>query len=182
MPRSRITVAGVTHEVVADRGGVIDTVLAGRLEPGLADADHVGRGRRAGRDARLRGRTRCAIRRRVRHRRHRDGDGAPPAPAGRVELVRRRRARASAGARHGRAHGAPRARPAGRAGDLPLDRCVEHRADAHPIPPAAPLPARGDAAHRLGSDPRPVVPQRQGAQALEPAPCRRASSRRSSGC
>jgi hypothetical protein len=24
----------VTHEVVADRGGVIDTVLAGRLEPG----------------------------------------------------------------------------------------------------------------------------------------------------
>ena len=29
-----ITIAGVTHEVVADRGGVIDTVIAGRLEPG----------------------------------------------------------------------------------------------------------------------------------------------------
>lgn len=30
----RITIAGATHEVVADRGGVIDTVIAGRLEPG----------------------------------------------------------------------------------------------------------------------------------------------------
>jgi phosphatidate phosphatase APP1 len=30
----RITIGGVTHEVVADRGGVIDTVIAGRLEPG----------------------------------------------------------------------------------------------------------------------------------------------------
>ena len=30
----RITIAGVTHEVVADRGGVIDTVLSGRLAPG----------------------------------------------------------------------------------------------------------------------------------------------------
>jgi phosphatidate phosphatase APP1 len=29
-----ITISGVTHEVVSDRGGVIDTVLAGRLEPG----------------------------------------------------------------------------------------------------------------------------------------------------
>ncbi|WP_457098543.1 App1 family protein [Microbacterium sp. P5_E9] len=29
-----ITVAGVTHEVVADRGGVIDTVIPTRLEPG----------------------------------------------------------------------------------------------------------------------------------------------------
>jgi phosphatidate phosphatase APP1 len=29
-----ITIAGVTHEVVSDRGGVIDTVLEGRLEPG----------------------------------------------------------------------------------------------------------------------------------------------------
>jgi phosphatidate phosphatase APP1 len=29
-----ITVAGVRHEVVADRGGVIDTVLPARLEPG----------------------------------------------------------------------------------------------------------------------------------------------------
>ena len=29
-----ITIAGVTHEVVADRGGVIDTVLPARLEPG----------------------------------------------------------------------------------------------------------------------------------------------------
>jgi len=30
----RITVAGIAHEVVADRGGVIDTVLTGSLEPG----------------------------------------------------------------------------------------------------------------------------------------------------
>ena len=30
----RITVGGVTHEVVADRGGVIDTVVPARLEPG----------------------------------------------------------------------------------------------------------------------------------------------------
>lgn len=30
----RITVQGVTHDVVADRGGVIDTVVPARLEPG----------------------------------------------------------------------------------------------------------------------------------------------------
>lgn len=29
-----VTIGGVTHEVVADRGGVIDTVLPARLEPG----------------------------------------------------------------------------------------------------------------------------------------------------
>jgi len=29
-----VTIAGVSHEVVADRGGVIDTVLPARLEPG----------------------------------------------------------------------------------------------------------------------------------------------------
>ncbi|HKT57232.1 MAG TPA: phosphatase domain-containing protein [Microbacterium sp.] len=29
-----VTVGGVTHEVVADRGGVVDTVLPARLEPG----------------------------------------------------------------------------------------------------------------------------------------------------
>ncbi|WP_243074926.1 App1 family protein [Microbacterium sp. SS28] len=29
-----VTIAGVTHEVVADRGGVIDTVLPAQLEPG----------------------------------------------------------------------------------------------------------------------------------------------------
>ena len=29
-----ITIGGITHEVVADRGGVIDTVLPARLEPG----------------------------------------------------------------------------------------------------------------------------------------------------
>ena len=57
----------------------------------------------------------------------------------------------------------------GRAGDLPLDRRLERRADADPVPAPPPVPARRDAAHRLGSDPRPLVPQRQGAQALEPA-------------
>lgn len=30
----RVTIGGVAHEVVADRGGVIDTVLPARLEPG----------------------------------------------------------------------------------------------------------------------------------------------------
>ncbi len=30
----RITIAGVTHDIVADRGGVIDTVLPAQLEPG----------------------------------------------------------------------------------------------------------------------------------------------------
>ncbi|MEU1970503.1 phosphatase domain-containing protein [Microbacterium sp. NPDC019599] len=29
-----VTIAGVTHEVVADRGGVVDTVLPARMEPG----------------------------------------------------------------------------------------------------------------------------------------------------
>ncbi|GAA5032245.1 App1 family protein [Microbacterium fluvii] len=29
-----VTIAGRTHEIVADRGGVVDTVLPGRLEPG----------------------------------------------------------------------------------------------------------------------------------------------------
>ena len=105
-----ITIAGVTHEVVADRGGVIDTVLAGPPRARLADPHDVGRRRRARRDPRLRRRTGCAIRRRLRHRRHRHGDHDPPPAAGGVELVRRRRARPSAGSRHGRAHGAAGAR------------------------------------------------------------------------
>ena len=46
----------------------------------------------------------------------------------------------------------------------------------HLFPPGA------DAAHRLGPDARPLVPQRQGPQALQPARGSRPSSRRSSGC
>ena len=66
-----------------------------------------------GRDPRVRRRAGRPVRRRVRHRRHRHGDRAPPPAARGVELVRRRRACTPARARHGRAHGAARARPPG---------------------------------------------------------------------
>ena len=52
--------------------------------------------------------------------------------------------------------------------------------DALPVPPS--LPRRTAAAHRLGPDPRPVVPQRAGAQAVDPRPAGRRSSRTSAGC
>ena len=106
----RITIGGVTHEVVADRGGVIDTDHPGSARAGLADADDVGRGRRAGRDARVHRRLRCAIRSRLGRRRHRDGDRSPPPAPGRLELLRRRRARPPARPGDGGAHGAARAR------------------------------------------------------------------------
>ena len=41
--RVEVTVGGVTHEVVADRGGYVDTVLESSLEPGWHDV-HVGLG------------------------------------------------------------------------------------------------------------------------------------------
>ena len=178
----RVTIAGVTHEVVADRGGVIDTVLAGRLEPGWQTLTMsveggepvetrvfvVGPGR--------------ALRRRVRRRRHRDGDRAAPPAAGRVELLRRRRARPPARARDGRADGAARARPPGRSRHLPVDRRLEHRAHAHPIPPPPSLPAGCDPPHRLGPDARPLVPQRQGRTSSRICAGSPPSSRTSSGC
>ena len=53
-----------------------------------------------------------------------------------------------------------RARAPGPPGDLPVDRRVERRPDAEPLPVAQPVPARRAAADRLGSDARPLVPQR----------------------
>ena len=43
---------------------------------------------------------------------------------------------------------------------LPVDRRLERRADARSVPRAQPVPARAAAADRLGSDARPLVPQR----------------------
>ena len=74
------------------------------------------------------------------------------------------------GAGHGGALRAAGHRPPGRPGVLPLDRRVERRADADPVPVPAPLPGRPAAAHRLGADGRPLVPQRPGAQAGHPGP------------
>ena len=85
-----ITIAGSVHEVIADRGGVIDTVLDADLEAGWQTFTMSVEGQ-----APIEGTTFIVgddveIRRGLRYRRHRNGHCAPPALHCRVELVRRR--------------------------------------------------------------------------------------------
>ena len=138
--------------------------------------------RRAGGGAGARPGPGHAFRRRLRHRRHRHGDGAAAAVARGLEHVRPRRARPHTRTRHGGAVRAAGDGAPGCAGLLPVDRSVERRADADPLPVAQPVPARAAAAHRLGSDDRPLVPERAGAQAGARSNGLPRSSRTSAGC
>ena len=137
-----IEVGGERLEVLADRGGVVDTRVPVALAPGWHRSDAAHRGVGAGRGADLDRRHRRRLRHHLRRRRHRDGDRAPPAVRRVLEHVRARRARAHPHPRHGGALRAPRPRPPRLAGDLPLHRRLERRADAHALPLAQPLPAR----------------------------------------
>ena len=168
-----VDVGGRTHVVSADRGGVVDTRVEAELEPGWHELTLSAEGTEAVTATGVRRRSRIGIRHPVRHRRHRDGHRAAPPVPGRVEHLRARRARAHAGGGHGRAVRAARARASPGPLRLPLHRGVERRADAQALPRAQPVPAGRPAAHRLGADARPVVPQRPGAQAPQPRAARR---------
>ena len=139
---------------------------AARLGIGAADQSRS----RTGRGAGTRGRPGDALRHHLRHRRHGDGHRAAPTHARRLEHLRPRRARPDGGARHGGALRAAGHRPPRRPGLLPLHRRLERGPDADPVPVPAPLSGRTAAAHPVGADGRPVVPQRPGAQGRHPGP------------
>ena len=83
----------------------------------------------------------------------------------------------------GMAPDVPRAagRAPGRTDRLRLDRRLEHRADAQPVPPQPRVPRRAAAPHRLGADQHRLVPQRPGAQARLARPAGQGLPERSAG-
>ena len=78
---------------------------------------------------------------------------------------------------HGRAAGPAHGGASRRAGHLPVHRAVERSAHPGPVPDPEHVPLRRAAAHGLGTDPGPLVPQRPGTQAPEPGAARGRNSR-----
>ena len=149
-----------------------------RLAPGRVPRGELGAHVRDGLRRRPVGRLRAA----VRHRRHGHDDRAPPPAARGVAHLRGQRARAHDHARDAGALRAADRQPPRRPGALPLDRRLERRAHAHPVPVAQPLPRRRPAADRLGPDAGRLVPRRHQAQARHPRPAGPRVPARCAGC